>query len=87
MAQEFGSFDEPLKTIRRKERKYPWHQWMNGSVWELIRDEDFPCQIASFIAMLRAKASANGVKVSIRTGINDAGASVIAFRFFEKGVE
>lgn len=37
-------------------RRYPWHEWMDGSWWEIERGEDFTVPVRVMQSILRAHA-------------------------------
>ncbi len=43
--------------------KYPWHEWMDGDVWEIEAQKDFTCQYASFVTLSHDVARKRGGKV------------------------
>jgi hypothetical protein len=55
--------------------KYPYSDWFDGRVWELIEGVDFESKRGSMIANVINAAKRRGIKVEVRT--TDAG---IAFR-------
>lgn len=44
-------------------RRYPWDQWTDGSVWKLVRGEDFDQEIDQFRNRLYPQAHRRGLKV------------------------
>ena len=46
--------------------RYPWGEWMDGSIWRCKRGEDFSATAKSFQGMVRLKAARNGKKVITR---------------------
>jgi hypothetical protein len=48
MARKLSEFPKPVRRA-----KYPWDQWLDGSVWELQAGEDYDTTTAS----MRASAS------------------------------
>jgi len=45
--------------------KYPWEDWMDGDVHEVVDGVDYDCARSSFCTMLRHKANDAYTKVSI----------------------
>jgi hypothetical protein len=43
--------------------KYPWQDWLNGQVWELIPGEDFQGKPATFRSVAIGQAKKRGGKV------------------------
>lgn len=46
---------------------YPWEEWLDGSVWEIIQGEDFDSKISSFVVTIRQAAKRHGLKVTLTT--------------------
>lgn len=46
--------------------KYPWDEWLDGSVWELIRGKDFEPATGSFRSAVEHAAFTRRLKVQIR---------------------
>ena len=42
--------------------KYPWDEWLNGSVWELLEGVDFPHQIQRMRVQTYVAAGKRGLK-------------------------
>lgn len=57
---EYFDFSNPRKS------KYPWDQWMDGSVWQCEFSEDFECDPKSFISSLQGKAKRTHRKVQYK---------------------
>lgn len=49
--------------------EYPWHDWLDGRVWELTVGQDFVCKPES----MRSLASSYAIKFgrSVRTRVSD----------------
>ena len=50
-------------------RKYPWEEWLDGSIWELTHGKDFEPAPRVFRTMAYTRARDHGV--SLRTHIGD----------------
>lgn len=48
-------------------RKYPWEEWLDGRVWELVPGEDFVVTIASFLSLAHWQAKRRGVSLTTRS--------------------
>ncbi len=48
-------------------RKYPWDEWLDGSVWLLRKGEDYAATTLSFRATVSKTAKREGKKVRSRT--------------------
>ena len=51
--------------------RYPWDQWLDGSVWELKSGADYTVPTPTMVAMTHAAARCRGLRV--RTARVDAG--------------
>lgn len=40
--------------------RYPWDEWLDGSVWELVRGDDFNAKTATFRANAQIQAKRRG---------------------------
>ena len=47
-------------------KKYPWNEWCDGSVWEVVKGVDYECQTDSLIAQAHTQAFRRGGKVRTR---------------------
>jgi hypothetical protein len=61
MAQKIDAFPDA-----RDQSVYPWDEWFDGSVWELIPGEDFAGQPSTFRASAVAQAARRDGKVRTR---------------------
>lgn len=46
--------------------RYPWDEWLDGSVWELVRGDDFQAKMATFRANTQVQAKRRGGRVRSR---------------------
>lgn len=71
---------------RRGVAKYPWDEWLDGSVWELSRDEDYPGvkDATNFITTVKAAAKREGKRV--RSATLDGGKRVVIQSFVDEEV-
>jgi hypothetical protein len=53
--------------IRQGVTKYPWDEWLDGSIWVVVHGKDFQCAPGSLVVYLYHKASSKGL--SVRTSI------------------
>ena len=51
---------------RPSQSRYPWDEWLDGSVWELVPGEDFNGQPATFRSIAIGQAKKRGGKVRTR---------------------
>jgi hypothetical protein len=83
MAAEHATFEDTYAGAPnrgRKTSKYPWAQWLNGSVWEINSEEDFFCTPESMVVNIRARAKLinASVRVSVAKSL-DGNKTFIAF--------
>jgi hypothetical protein len=55
----------------RSEPRYPWDEWLDGSVWELEQGRDFTSKVPTFRANAQTQARKRGG--AIRTRLLDNG--------------
>jgi hypothetical protein len=67
MAEKLEAFPVRHNGSRRP-GKYPWDEWLDGSVWQLKRGEDFDILPKSMLQMARTNASHR--RLSVRTHHN-----------------
>ncbi len=58
MATTLESYD--FKVTRGK---YPWEEWLDGSIWRLSKGEDFQCEPATFRSSAISKAKRLGINL------------------------
>jgi hypothetical protein len=54
MARRLEAFPAP------KGARYPWDQWLDGSVWELVRGEDYQSKLSTLRANAQIQAKKRG---------------------------
>src|SRR3954452_6229713 len=64
------------------QRRYPWAEWTDGSVWEIRRGEDYDAATENMRVNLHMKADALAIKVRT-TKVRDDGGEGLAFQFFD----
>lgn len=74
MARKLESF--PSAALAR----YPWDEWLDGSVWELVRGEDFQSKMATFRANAQLQAKRRGGRVRTKL-VDAAGREAVAIQF------
>lgn len=79
MAKRLDEFPDEAP---RSNRKYPWSQWTDGSVWEIRRGDDYDVATENMRVNLHMKADALARKVRTRKVSDDAGEGLI-FQFLE----
>lgn len=72
MAKQLESFK--FRT-RGRVQKYPWNEWLDGSIWELKKGEDFT--INTRIMRNSARSAADRRRVQIRTQIPNENTLII----------
>ena len=80
MARKLDQF--PLSTAAR----YPWDEYLDGSVWELARGEDFSCSVRSIQGAARAQANRRRGTVRMRTRRGPDGREIIVLQFVPPAV-
>lgn len=67
MAQRLDSYDFPPGG---RAGKYPWDEWLDGSVWRLIGGEDFTTPARNFRRQVISVAQRRGLKAqtTVRDG-------------------
>lgn len=73
MAKRLKSF-----TFTGRGRRYPWSDWMDGSIWQARTGKDFTGDAEQFRGYLHSKATDSGLKV--RTSVNKKTGTVV-FQF------
>jgi hypothetical protein len=68
MAEKLASFPKPER--HGPSEMYPWDEWLDGSIWKLVRGDDFTTKTKSFQYQVYAKAARRdvNVRVSVRDG-------------------
>ncbi len=57
----------------------PWEKWMDGSIWSLTKDDDFPNSTSvSMSQMLYARAKRAGKKCRCRVSVD-----AVVFQFYD----
>lgn len=49
--------------IRRPRTRYPWHEWADGTQWQIYKNEDYRIPTANMQVSLHGYAKAHGLKV------------------------
>ena len=73
------------KPRRGAPSKYPWKEWMDGQVRQIVQGEDFDCKIISMQTLLWIKASGgeqNG-HIGVHTSVVDDGKAIV-FQYYNK---
>lgn len=61
--------------------RYPWDEWLDGSVWELVPGDDFTAKPATFRSIAQAQAKKRGGRIRTKAVEMDGrDALVIQFR-------
>lgn len=63
--------DFPDGTLAASNRKYPWEDWLDGSIWALTPGEDFQTSVKVMRQQFSSKASANNMRFrsSVANGV------------------
>ncbi len=54
MARRLDAFPAPTGA------RYPWEEWLDGGVWELVRGADFTSKPSTFRATVQTQAKKRG---------------------------
>ena len=63
-------------------RRYPWTDWLDGSVWEIRRGEDYDVSTENMRVNLHMKADSRAVKVRTKK-VHDPKGEGLVFQFFD----
>lgn len=63
MARRLAELPE---TRRGRKPKYPWDEWEDGSVWEILHGVDYQVSTASMQTALYVRARHRGLRVQTR---------------------
>lgn len=72
MAQVLANFPEKAKHSREQ---YPWDQWLDGNIWQLVSGEDYWIKRQSFRARAMQKAYDRGG--TVRMANMDDGKTIV----------
>jgi hypothetical protein len=78
MARKLESF--PASPTRR----YPWDEWLNGDVWQIVRGEDYSARTTTVLSNARLQARRLGGSVRARTLV-DSGRESLVLQFRRSG--
>ena len=70
MAKQLDDFD-----FRMRQCNADWSAWLDGSIWELTKGEDFDCEARTFVT--RAHSNARSKKRKVKTRVLDGGMRVV----------
>jgi len=59
-------FDKPSEITSSEKIQYPWDQWLDGDIWQLIHGEDFQTHPLMMERIIRTRAVTRGAKVRLR---------------------
>jgi hypothetical protein len=60
--------------------RYPWDEWLDGSVWELVRGDDFHAKMTTFRSNAQIQAKRRGGRVRTKT-VDAGGREGVALQF------
>lgn len=68
MANKIKSFDfdQPSTLTTTDKATYPWDQWFDGDMWEVVWNEDFQTHPLMMERIIRTRATGRGAKVRLR---------------------
>ena len=64
--------------------RYPWTDWLDGSVWELVHGEDFTSKLPTFRANAQIQAKRRNGRVRSRAVTAADGREAVVIQF-ERG--
>lgn len=77
MARKLASFEEGgYRSTSRS--KYPWHEWEDGSIWEIEHGVDFQVELKDMASGIYMRAKNIGKKVTVHRLPNK-----LAFQFYD----
>jgi hypothetical protein len=65
---------------QERTEKYPWDQWGNGSVWEIVKGDDFKTELSSMRQTIAKSARKRGMSARTR-GYKRDGKEILVFQF------
>jgi hypothetical protein len=71
MARRLDSF--PVQTGSR----YPWSEWLDGTIWELTAGADFSSKVSTFRANVQTQAKKRGGRARSRAITSDGREAVV----------
>lgn len=82
MAQEmkYHAWDDYGKKRTKARIRYPWHLWLNGSMWLLVQGEDFDCSIHQFQIYAHGYATNHGIRIKTKRTEDGDGLYIKAYR-------
>jgi hypothetical protein len=66
----------------KEPRRYPWHEWTDGSAWEIRRGDDYDSDTENMRANLHMKADTLGIKVRTKKVRDESGEGLV-FQFYD----
>ena len=68
MAEKLSKFDwtSQSKLTEGDKAVYPWDDWMDGDIWQLVYGEDFDPHPLMMERIIRTRATGRGAKVKLR---------------------
>lgn len=72
MAEQVTAFP-----IRTRASKYPWAEWLDGSIWRLEKEKDFANEAKAFRTI--AFSSARRMECKLRTSIKEEGGKEVIY--------
>lgn len=75
MARRLDSFPAPVGA------RYPWDEWLDGSVWELVRGDDFSSRTSTLRANAQIQAKKRGGRVRSKSAKVPDGREAVVIQF------
>jgi hypothetical protein len=78
MPRKLKRFPEP-----KRRGKYPWEEWLDGSVWLLRHGEDYETSSASMRAIATSAAKTAGKRLRTQVTEDDDGTEALVIQAFD----
>lgn len=78
--ESFEFYDGPP----RRTNSWPLEEWLDGSIWQIVRGEDFETSLKNMQSTLHHHARHRGLWVKTRLQYEDDGRESVVFRAYRK---
>jgi hypothetical protein len=75
MARRLDAFPAPTGA------RYPWDKWLDGSVWELVRGDDFQSKLSTLRANAQSQAKKRGGRSRSKVVTTGDGREAVVIQF------
>jgi hypothetical protein len=83
MGHRLDSFDFQPPQPPRRPTKYPWDEWTDGSIWQILQGRDYDVATRSVQASLFSHATSTDLRVRTRRVFVD-GRDGLVFQYFHR---